>query len=171
MEFWYLPPVIVTLLLFCIDFLAILLIRTLVERKFYFNKWWTYKYGDSIFLPLYGFFAAILIQNNHLIIGYSLWWELTLLSFGYILVFIIEYLHIKQKISPLKQQFYPSQIYHTFIFGIMFYLIAISVPAVIAANQPVWAYIAAFILLSCYVITCIRDIFFETIRKKSHKLH
>jgi hypothetical protein len=62
--FWGLPPWAVAAVVFAIDFGAILGIRVVVERRLYVRQWWTFRYGDSVYLPLYGAFVAARLQQG-----------------------------------------------------------------------------------------------------------
>lgn len=167
MNIWNTSPLFIALFLFCIDFLAILLIRIVLERKFYLREWWTYKYGDSIFLPMYGFFAATILQTSHsTVIQTYFWWNITLVALGIVLLFGTEYHHVKYKIYTLKQEFLPSQLYHSIIFVVMFYIVGSSLQRVIVIHKPVWSFIGVLIALGGYLLTVIKDYGIEKSFKK-----
>src|SRR4051812_34292281 len=105
MEIFYLPPVLVALILLAIDFLAIMLLRLLFEGKFYFGPFKTYSIGDSILLPIFGFFTAIIIQTNPPM-EYNSNLQIGCLLVGYGVLLITELINTKKKILSLRDQFF-----------------------------------------------------------------
>src|SRR5437867_4248509 len=110
MNIWNLPPLTVALLFFCVDYLAMILIRVVFERKFYLRRWWTFKLGDSIFLPFYGYFAAGILHGTN--VQMSFWWTVAIVFLGVITMLETEFLHVEEHFYRLKQELLPSQIYH-----------------------------------------------------------
>ena len=49
---WQWPPILVALFVLGIDFGAVMAIRIFVEKKFYLTRWWSFKIGDTIGLPV-----------------------------------------------------------------------------------------------------------------------
>lgn len=68
-----------------------------------------------------------------------------------------ESLHIKRGVYTIKQEFAPSQLYHSFIFGVMFYLVVSILPVIIISRVPIWATIAALVSLAGYALTAAVD--------------
>jgi hypothetical protein len=167
MNIWNLPPFSVALLFFCVDFVAMLLIRVVFEKKFYLRRWWTFRYGDSIFLPMYGFFAAAILQAK--VIQISFWWSIAILFLGVITMLETEFLHVEDKFYKLNQEFLPSQIYHGFIFVVMFYIIGSSLPVVISLHPFTWNFAGVIFAFFGYLLMVIKDYTAKKALKRSYK--
>jgi hypothetical protein len=155
------------LLIFYFDFIAMIFVRMVFEKKFYLRRWWTYKLGDSVFLPLYGFFAATILHAT--VIQTNFWWSIILIVLGITIMLSTEILHVEEKFYKLQQELLPSQIYHAIIFVVMFYLVGSSLPYVILLHSPIWSFIGVIIALSGYLITVVIDYSVKKNIKRSQK--
>lgn len=167
MNIWNLQPLFVAIFFFCIDFLAVIFIRVVFEKKFYLSEWWTYLYGDSIFLPLYGFFAANILHT--VVLQTSFWWNIAIVFLGLITMLETEFLHLEDKFYNLKQEFLPSQVYHSIIFVVIFYIIGSSLPVMLTIHPPTWSFVWALCAIAGYFIMVIRDYTIKKAIRRSHK--
>ena len=156
---WGWSPMLVYLFLLGIDFGAILAIRIVIERRFYLTKWWSYKIGDTIGLPVYGAFAAIVVSDvNHPDAFYTqTWWQWFVLGVGVALSLLIQLRAYLTGSYSKQVVFNPSEMYHMVIYGLMFYFIASSVFPLVHGHQPLWATIGAFVGLAIWVVCVVID--------------
>ena len=107
------------------------------KRTHYYSFLW----GDTIFLPLYAAGVVFVLRNAQPLDGFytSQFWHLALLAGGFALSIFIEVGALKNGQYTMSQEFSPSKLYHTFIFGVMFYWIASTLIPVIVVHRPVWA--------------------------------
>ncbi len=151
---WQWPPVLVALFVFGIDFGAIMAIRIFVERRFYLTRWWSFRIGDTIGLPVYAGFAAIVVSNGHFSGFYAqLWWHILVMAVGYVLALGLQANNLRTGFFTWQEACNPSEMYHTVIFGVMFYLVSTVVFALSADHNPVWATTLAFVGLGVYVLS------------------
>jgi len=167
MNIWNLPPLTVALIFFCVDYLAMIFIRIVFERKFYLRRWWTFKLGDSIFLPLYGYFAAGILHGTN--VQLSFWWTIAILFLGVITMLETEFLHVEEHFYKLKQELLPSQIYHGIIFVVMFYLIGSSLPVIIAIHPLTWRFAGALLAIIGYFLLVFKDYATEKALRRSNR--
>lgn len=159
MFIWSWNPFAVAAALFLVDFGAILVVRRIWEGRFYLGRWWTYRIGDSVFLPAYGCFTAVVVQHATAPPPiYGEWrWHVGVLLVGYAIMLRGEYLHVRNGIYTLRQQLRGSQLYHSVIFGPMFYLIMSMAPFVLECWEVWWANVGALIALLAFGITVVVD--------------
>ncbi len=142
---WGWSPVLAGLFIFGVDFLVVILLRILLEKKFYWGKWWSFKFGDSLILPLYFIAGALLMQTitfpTHTIYDH-VWWHVLTASFGYISIFIIEMNLVRKKFYTVEHQFVASHIYHSAIFGLLFYLVVSVLPIILTHLGSLYSQIA-----------------------------
>lgn len=151
MFLWFLPPLWVGLFILGIDFGGVMTIRLLLEKKIYFRRWWAFRYGDTLFLPLYGYFMAHMLQQNPAYVPHvSGLWTALIVCLGYLLVIGIEYRHTTNKVYTNQQQKAPSQVYHSLIFPFMFYLVITTLPVLAYADSLAWAVLGAWIAIVGY---------------------
>ncbi len=129
MNIWYWSPTLVAFFIFFITAGGILLIRLMIEGRVYISRWWTFRFGDGIFLPLYGYFMAQMIQSTPPPALYlQPKWHISCLVLGYLFMFITESLHHKHQTFKRYKSTLPSHFYHSLIFGIIFYLVVSTFP-------------------------------------------
>ncbi len=68
LSIWKWHPLVVASFTFAVDFGAIVLIRIITKRNSLLPRWWTFKVGDSVFLPAYAGFAAVIIHHMQLLL-------------------------------------------------------------------------------------------------------
>ena len=159
MFFWTWHPLLVALFTLSIDFGIIIVIRIFRNDTPLLSRWWAFKIGDSILLPIYAACAAVIIQENTLSIAplyYHLWWHVAVLISGYLALIVFETIHILNRLHPLRLRFWLTN-YHAFIFGIMFYLVVSVFPIVIFSRTPSWAFVGAILSLLGYAATVAID--------------
>ncbi len=157
---WRWRPVSVGLLVFALDFGAIMFIRIVIENQLYLSRWWSFRVGDSVFLPLYAAFAAVIINRQaDRLSGLAArpWYHVFLLVFGVVLSILIEVDAIHAGRDP-RITWLPSQLWHTAIFGLVFYLVFWSFTAILQVRAPKWAFITALVFLLGYFATITYDI-------------
>lgn len=164
MGIWNWNPFFVAVFIFLIDFGFVFLIRVVFEKKVYLGRWWTYRYGDSIFLPILAYFLAITYQKTTVFpyLYQQPWWHISVFVFGYILMAYTEYLHIKNKVYKKKDLFLPSQLYHSFIFGIFFYTIVGSLPLLFPVRFSDLAYVGIIFGSVGFLLMCVKDFIFDS---------
>lgn len=167
MNIWSLPPLSVALIFFCIDYLAIIFIRIVFEKRFYLRRWWAFKYGDSLFLPLYGFNAAQILHTSEIQINFQ--WSVFLIIMGILCMLGTEYLHVEEGFYKPKVEFLPSQIYHAFIFVVMFYFVGSSFPVVILLHPLTWSFGGAILAIAGYLLMVYKDYTIKRTIRKSYK--
>ncbi|HEX7456254.1 MAG TPA: hypothetical protein VF303_02200 [Candidatus Nanoarchaeia archaeon] len=151
--FWKLHPALVGFLVFAIDFGAIMLIRVFGERKFYFSRFWSFKIGDTIGLPVLAGFASIVVSDGNFTGFYTeLWWHILVICLGYVISFSLQVNNLLTGFFTWEDVRNPSEVWHTFIFGVMFYLVVTVLFAVAADREPVWAAVLAFTGLGVWVL-------------------
>ncbi len=155
---WQWPPVLVALFVLGIDFGAIMVIRVCVERKRYLTRWWSFKIGDTIGLPVCAGFAAVVVSDGHYTGFYTqMWWHLLVLVIGYVSIVALELNSVRVGFATWKEVRKHSQLYHTFIFGIIFYLFCTVMFAVVADHQPVVQTVLAFVGLGIWFTSYVID--------------
>lgn len=155
---WQWSPILVALFVLGIDFGAIMAIRIFVEKKVYLTRWWSFKIGDTIGLPVCaGFAAAVVSEGNFTGFYTQLWWHLLVLMTGYTVIITLELNSVRVGFATWEEVTNPSQMYHTFIFGIMFYLFSTVMFALVADHQPVVQTIMAFCGLGVWLTTYVID--------------
>lgn len=151
----FLPPAEAGLAFFLSTFVAVMVIRVLVERRWYLTRWLTFRLGDAVALPLFAGFASAAIASNPLAVsnpfmqyvllivgmGTSLWLEIDALEEGH---------------RPFVNAKLPSQLFHAVTFGIVFMWITDALLAVIV-SPVTWQMIGAFIALVIYGLTVLID--------------
>ena len=150
---WNWHPALVGLFVFCIDFGAIVVIRILIERRAYLSRWWSFKIGDLIGLPVFAGFAAAVISDEDFSGFYTeRWWHVAVFAVGYLIALFFQVKNLTSGFFVWEDAVRPSELYHTAIFGVMFYLIGTAVCAVGANHSPAWAAALAFIGLSVHAV-------------------
>jgi hypothetical protein len=138
---WGWHPAGVGFFVFCVDFGVIMAIRRIFEGGFYWSRWWSFRVGDTIGLPVYAAFATVVMRDMDPSVGFYTWrWVHGLvLGAGFALSLGTNYMDVRSGMYTLRHQLIPSKLYHTFIFGVMFYWMATALPAVADSHSPAWA--------------------------------
>ncbi len=156
---WDWHPAWVYLFVLGIDWGAIMAIRIFIERKAYLTRWWTFRVGDVIGLPLYAAAAAVVVEDfNHSDAFYQqTWWHALWLTVGWTISLAIQARGLLTGFFDWKTVFNPSEMYHTVIFGVMFYLMVnIAAPALVD-REPIGAFLLGLIGMGIYVACYIVD--------------
>lgn len=156
---WDWDPVLVYFFLFQIDFGNILLIRGLIERNWYLTRFWSYRIGDTLGLPVYGAFSTVVISDiNHPNAFYNqIWWQWVVLGVGVVLSPLIQLRAYITRFYSKEVIFNPSEMYHTAIFAVMFYLVASSIFPLVHDHDPMWATVGAFVGLGVWIAGFVYD--------------
>lgn len=136
------------------DFIAILAIRILFEGRFYLTRWWSYKIGDSIALPLYTFFCLRALENDRLSGRFydRKWFPWVLLGLGASFSIALEVQAVLNHFRRFQGEFLPSQAYHTVIFAVMFAWMSDTILPLLTAKSSRDKYIA-LVFLALYLAT------------------
>ena len=152
------PPVLVAIFIFGIDFGGVMLFRIVLERKFYLERWWSFRIGDSIGLPVYAGFAAVVVSEGHFAGFYTqLWWHVLAFVAGYVIALGLQLYNLKTGFFTWRDMITPSELYHTGVFGLMFYLLVTVMVQLVTNHEPTWATVLAFVGLGVYVLTVTID--------------
>ncbi len=154
---WGWLPLLVGLFILGLDFGGTMFTRIVFERNCYFTRWWTFKIGDTIGLPVYAGFAAVVIADHEFTGIYTeWWWHLAIFLGGYALWDQVERSELKSGFKTQADLDVLSERYHTFVFRPMFYMMAsILVPLIVAAEanlETVAAFTGLAIYLACFVV-------------------
>jgi hypothetical protein len=156
--FWKLHPALVGFLVFAIDFGVIMLIRRVREGRFYWERWWSFRIGDTIGLPVFAGFAAVVVSDSHFSGFYiQTWWHISAFVGGYLLAGYSQVKNLRTGLYSWQEITCLSEIYHTVVMGVMFYLVSTAIVAVGADREPVWATILAFTGLSVWILGVVID--------------
>jgi hypothetical protein len=149
-------PVIAGLFMLAINWGAILLIRILWEGHFYWTRWWSFKVGD-ILLAVYGLFAAVLISDK-VVTGFqaNFYWHAGLFALGLLISIVIEVGSAPGRDAAIS--WLPSQLWHTAMFAVMFYLVVWSGILIITKfhSEPL-AVVFCVLLIAGYIATVAFD--------------
>jgi hypothetical protein len=119
-------------------------------------------------LPLYGFFAANILHTT--VIQTSFWWTIAIIFLGVITMLETEFLHVEDKFYKVKQEFLPSQIYHSLIFVVIFYIVGSSLPVIISLHPQTWSFAGVIFAFTGYLLMVYKDYTTKrAIRKVYHK--
>lgn len=129
-------PFVAALIVFAVDFGIICGLMWLEgtppwERTHYKTFLW----NDTIFIPLYVGVAVVVMQSSPTLHGFftERWWHIGVLCFGFVFSFSLEWDALKNGQYTWKQELSPSKLWHTFVFGIMFYWLVSSIIPVLVA--------------------------------------
>lgn len=152
---WGWIPGLVLIFAFSIDYLAVLLIRRYIEGKWYWTRFWSYKVGDIFGLPVYMAFASIVLKNSYHQDGFytQLWCQIAIMAAGYAFWILVLANNLRTGFYSKEVIFNPSEMYHTLVYGVMFYLVASSLTPLVLDHDPLWATIFAvaglFVWIAC----------------------
>ncbi|OGH16629.1 MAG: hypothetical protein A3C30_04340 [Candidatus Levybacteria bacterium RIFCSPHIGHO2_02_FULL_40_18] len=149
-------PVEAGLFMLAIQWGAILYIRVIWEGHFYWTRWWSFKVGD-ILLALYGVGAAILIQDKDVTgLQGNFYWHVTLLIVGLVISIAIETRSAPGREAAIS--WLPSQIWHTAMFAVLFYLVLWSGILIITKfHSDPWVVTFCVLCIAGYVATVAFD--------------
>lgn len=103
----------------------------------------TFKWNDTVWIPLIMAMAAVILEDAPRLEGWytSTWWHIFLLAIGFAISLYTEYdaLTGSKRQYTWAQELAPSKLWHTLIFGIVFYWLLSALVPVIVVHRPVWA--------------------------------
>ncbi len=156
---WHWHPLAAAGFVLVVDFGMLLALR-IFERGAFFLPWGnkTFLIGDSIFLPLYAGFTAVVVhrgappQN----IYHRKWWHLVVLCAGVGLALLMDLMTVAEGHISIFARFQLSKMYHTFVFAVLFYLLV----SVLPLHRPgrSWMAAAALLALACYLSIALFEI-------------
>lgn len=158
---WSLHPLVAALVVVALDFGMVGLLMCLEGRPLWQRTLpKTFLYNDTLFIPLYIAMAVIVQQNSESLHRFyvSTFWQAGLLVAGFVLSFFIEYVLVKGGQYTMSQELSPSKLWHTFIFGIIFYWSLSALIPIVVIHRQLWA--IGFIVLSLlgFVYMCYLDL-------------
>ena len=146
------------LFVFGIDFGAIMAIRAVFEGKIYLMRWWSFKVGDTIGLPVYAGFAAVVVSDGSFSGFYTeTWWHVLVLAVGYAFFVGLHVNNLRTGFFSWRDAVNLSELYHTVIAGVMFYFIVTVLPPVLDSEGPSWLAFIAAVGLAIYAFTWFID--------------
>ena len=156
---WHWHPLAAAAFVLVIDF-GILLGLRIFERGAFYLPWGnkTFLIGDSVFLPLYACFTAMVVhrgappQNLY----HRKWWHLAVLSAGVGSALLMDVMTVAQGHISIFARFQLSKTYHTCVFAVLFYLLI----SVLPLHRPgrSWVAAAALLALACYLSIALFEI-------------
>ncbi len=121
-----------------IDYLATIAISGWVEGVWRIPNYWPFKYNDPIFIPLMILGVALVLRHwtpSHAWYTQP-WWHLAVFALGYALVAGLNCLSISSGDTLWAQFWSPRIVWHTLIFGVVFYWLGVMVPPLFATLGP-----------------------------------
>lgn len=100
-----------------------------------------FKWNDTIFIPLFIAVAVYVLRSVDYLEGFytTSWWHWSVLAVGFAISLLMEYGAVRSGQFTMAQELSPSKMWHTIIFGVMFYWLANSVVIMfVVLNKPVW---------------------------------
>lgn len=113
----------------------------------------TFLWNDTIFIPLFMAMAVVILQDAPKLDGWYTQpsWHVLLLVAGFTISIFLEVGALKNGQYTMEQELSPSKLWHTFIFGIVFYWLASVLIPILVVHQPAWALILASIGFAGFV--------------------
>jgi hypothetical protein len=157
--FWRWHPLAVAAFVFCVDF-GILLALRIFERGAFYLPWRnkTFLIGDSVFLPLYAGFTAVVIRRGVPAgnLYHRRWWHIAVLIAGVGIALLMDLMTVAQGHISIFAEFQLSKTYHTCVFGLLFYLLVSVLP--LQRPDRSWFGAAACLALACYLSLALIEI-------------
>lgn len=141
-----------------IDYCMVRLIRRVFEGSWYTTRWWSFKVGDIIGLPVYMAFTAVVIHNTHHPDAWytQWWWHVSVLIFGYVFWTLLQFNSWRTGFYSKEVIFNPSELYHSLVYGVMFYLVVSSLAPLGNDHHPmmatVWALLGLLVWIVCTAV-------------------
>ncbi|MGH7141010.1 MAG: hypothetical protein ACREGH_00020 [Minisyncoccia bacterium] len=129
--------------------------RHLWQRKLYK----TFAWNDTIFIPVFMAMVVVILEDAPRLNGWytSRWWQAFLLIVGFAISILTEYGALKNGQYTWPQELSPSKLWHTFIYGIVFYWLTSALIPICVVHQPVWAVIIAACAFAGFASMCYLD--------------
>lgn len=148
---WDRSPLWAALVVFIADF-GIMMLLMLAEglppwrRKQYVTVVW----NDMFFYPVYAAMVVVVLRTSGPLHGFftSRGWHVGILITGFAISILCEWIGVRVDQYTMSQEMSPSKLWHTFIFGVMFYWLVSTLPAVLVVHQPLWAMV---VVIACIV--------------------
>lgn len=160
LDVWRWHPFAAAGFVFVVDFCILLALRIFERGSFYLpwgNK--TFLIGDSVFLPLYAGFTAVIVRRGvppgNLYHRRS--WHLAVLAVGLGTAILMDLMTVAQGHISVFARFQLSKMYHTCVFGILFYLLVSALPLVVRRERS-WFNAFAVLALTCYLSIALIEI-------------
>jgi hypothetical protein len=145
---------------FCIDF-GVVNFLMLWEGKFGRPRYLTFLVNDTIVIPVMVTMAAILIQSAR---SQKLdqkwmprWWQLLILVLSFVASIQMEAGNVAKGVFTVSQEWSPSKMWHTFIFGLMGYWMFAPLGVVIRHHRPKRATLMYFLALIVFAMVATHD--------------
>jgi hypothetical protein len=157
---WRWHPLAAAGFVFVIDF-GILLALRIFERGAFYLPWGnkTFLIGDSVFLPLYAGFTAVIVRRG--VPAGNLYhrrsWHIAVLLLGVGIAILMDLMTVAQGHWSIFTHYQLSKTYHTCVFGVLFYLLVSVLPLVVRRERS-WFNAAACLALACYLSIALFEI-------------
>lgn len=101
----------------------------------------TFLWFGGVLVPIYLAVTTLVLQEAPELSGFytERWWHILLLIIGFSISLGLEVSALRNGQYTLSQELSPSKLWHTLIFGIVFYWVASSVLPVLLVHRPLWA--------------------------------
>lgn len=152
---WRWHPALVAASILTLDF-GILLVIRIVEHGAFFVPWdnRTFVIGDSICLPLYAGFVAIVLRSSRSSYrGFytRVGWHVAVVGAALIFAVGLDLIAVGAGKTSVFESWRPSKTYHLVVSAVMFYLLVSVLPAALHARRPLWAAALAMLSLGVYL--------------------
>jgi hypothetical protein len=94
----------------------------------------TFLVNDTIVFPVFMYLAVAILNDPPRAVGGPAWFHWALLIGGFAVSILMEFKAVKDGQYTMSQEFSPSKLWHTLIFGVMFYWLMLSFSALIIAT-------------------------------------
>lgn len=135
---WDMSPWVAAITVIAADFGLICVLMYLEGRApWHRHQYKTFLYNDTIFIPIYVATTVVVMNQSRPFSGFftTKTWHIGVLIMGFALSLLLEVRAVKSGQYNLSQELSPSKLWHTFIFGIMFYWGVSSLPSVFGASN------------------------------------
>jgi hypothetical protein len=143
------------------DWATIRLLRYLEPAAAKRPDWLSGKYGD-LFLPFGIASSVVVLQGFHDSGAWFAqpWWNWAVLITGIVVNISLDVviLHRALKKYTLKQELAPSNIWHSLIFIVLFYMVGMTIVPLFSVHSPAWALLLAFFGYGGWGVTLLYDL-------------
>ncbi len=157
---WDFPPWVIATIVLVLDFGLVNLLMAFPEGQFLRPRWATFLYGDSLFLPLFVFGAALALKRGGVRAGSFFarpLWHWSVLIVGFTLSIAIECQALRTGMYSASQELAPSKLAHTIVFGFIFYFVVSICPFLLITWRPLWPRVTALAALVGFLVTMMVD--------------
>ena len=139
---WNLNPLIAGIIVCTVSFTVVGLLMMLEGRSLEQRELYRAFIGnDILFIPLYVAMTEVILRRAQPILGFCATngYHLGVLILGFLASLLLEYGAVHSGQYTMSQELSPSKLYHTLLFGVVFYWMVAPLPAIIRTRRPKWA--------------------------------